>query len=446
MSDLIKTLVGSDVRPKTLGLGGTDLGIWWDMGNGEFGALFGDSFEDNVGRPGWWRSPVGLVSTATDLDSGITFDRALAGGRELLPNAHQKWYEGEVTKIPTDVFVVDGIFCMSYMSVNNWDHGTWETNYAGLAFSADRGETWDDHKLWNNNLVHSDIFQMQSWIVDGNYAYCLSTSNGRHLADGLFIQRAPVGSLSDLSTYEGWGYDKDSRDWKWGRPPSPIITGIFGEPHWRKIEGNWVISVFEPTRYAVTGRVLDGPTGNAYTAPRHDLATGVQFPRLYGGFFHPLSTMDNLHYSISQWGDNADPYHVMQVRGSLPRVVAPPAQNATPSKGITTMTAEESLQNIASELSASAGLPLQENEQGDKLSLRGAFAKVLWKTTKRLRVWGEGTIKRPVTPAQDDDAFGHILSARGELNIVLALLRKAAEKGSPLTVAEHDAVVKEMTK
>lgn len=109
------------------------------------------------------------------------------------------------------------------------------------------------------------------------------------------------------------------------------------------------------------------------------------------------------------------------------------------------MSAEEALQKIAQELSASGDVKLTL-ANGRNVSLRQALAEILWKCNARLAVSGDVNIKRPVAATEGDDQFGHVLSARGELNILIALQRKASELGRLLTVAEHDAVVTAMTK
>lgn len=104
------------------------------------------------------------------------------------------------------------------------------------------------------------------------------------------------------------------------------------------------------------------------------------------------------------------------------------------------MTAEEAVNVIAQELATSNDVELKLGN-GEKVSLRRALAEILWKEVTPLPVHGDPT-PRPVPPEIRDDQYGHVLSARGELNTLLTLGRAAAVKGSPLTGEEYDSIVK----
>lgn len=322
-ASFVRNLVGTSVHPPIAEIGGTDLGIFWDIGDGEFGSLCGDSFQGGPpGSAGWWRSPVLLRSRTTNLDAGITFTGAVGGAsaREIVPNAHQAPYVGEVSKIPNDAFRIGNRQYMSVMSVNNWEHGTWETNYAELHYSDDRGETWHPAGIrWTNNGNHTDVWQMQSWVVDGGYAYLFATSNGRHLFDGIYLSRVPLDHIADRSAYQAWGYRREWwqlwGSWAWGNPASPILSGIFGEPSVRKVENRWVFSVAQAMFNGIVTRTAATPD-TPWTAPKVQVS-GAQWPQCYGGFIHPASTLNDLHLSVSQWNTTTgNPYHVMQFRGS----------------------------------------------------------------------------------------------------------------------------------
>jgi len=321
VASFVKNLIGTTVQPKIGSIGGTDLGIGCQMGNGEVLYLLGDSFEGGApGSRGWWRSPIAVKSDTMGADQDIEITSAIGGrsAKELVPNQHQGWFEGECTKIPNDVFAVGSRLYMSVMSVNNWANGTWETNCTLLAYSEDYGQTWQETApQWWNNGPHTDVFQMQSWVVHEGYAYVFGTSNGRHLQDGIYLQRVPADRVLDLSAYEGWGWTQQT-GWQWGNLPTPILVGCFGEPSVRCVEGTWVLSVFEPPTGNIVTRTAAGPD-RVWSEPQLEL-TQQMVPQLYGGFITPNSTLQNLNLTISQWETQHNSvYHVMQYRTSVAR-------------------------------------------------------------------------------------------------------------------------------
>jgi hypothetical protein len=84
------------------------------------------------------------------------------------------------------------------------------------------------------------------------------------------------------------------------------------EPSVRKIEGTYVYSTLDLGRHAIVTRTTDAPD-RPWTAPKVQVSS-FDYPRCYGGQIHPASTLDNLHFSVSQWTDSQ--YLVKQFRGS----------------------------------------------------------------------------------------------------------------------------------
>ncbi|GAA5068399.1 DUF4185 domain-containing protein [Nocardia callitridis] len=310
----VKNLVGTSCPPLAQ-IGGTDLGVGWRMGNGECAYLLGDTFQGGApGSPGWWRSPLLVKSDFVAPDAEVNITRAVGGrsARELIPNKHQEWYVGEVTQIPNAGFRIGTRQWMSVFSVNNWADETWETNCAALYYSDDYGKTWvDPDRRWWNNPDHTDVLQMQAWEVHDGYAYCFSTSNGRHRTDGLYLQRVAVNQLLDPAKYETW----IDGTWSPGTPTA-TLTGRFGEPSVRRIQGTWVLAVFNPDTANIETRTAPAPYG-----PWSDAKTEVtqeSVPQNYGGFIMPNSTLENLNLAVSQWNTAiGTPYHIMQYRTAV---------------------------------------------------------------------------------------------------------------------------------
>ncbi len=79
-------------------------------------------------------------------------------------------------------------------------------------------------------------------------------------------------------------------------------------------------------------------------------------------------------------------------------------------------------QFLLNELSASAGQPLLDNN-GQKFTLRGAIARILWKVNYLLPL-----TNRPVDPRKVDDLYGHVLSMRMEGLRTQALVAALCER------------------
>lgn len=317
-AEFIKTLTGSGVTTQW-DVNGTDLGIPFILENGSVGYLFGDTFSTAMPSGTNWRSPVGLRSNpgAYPINNGIIFDSAyrVAGENpapELMFNAHDTSGNpgAEYTVIPNDgiAFPETGRQLVSYMSVNNWDNGTWRTNYTGLAFS-DNGNDFirlDDVK-WYNNELGDDPWQMWTMQRYGNYVYIFSTANGRDLEAGVHLRRVHWARMFFKNEYESWNGQSWSR---WGTT-KPIINGRFSELSVRKLGNTWVMAYLDPVSLNIVTRRASSPIG-PWSGPKIQLTSTIE-PNLYGGFIHPYSTPDNLHMMVSVW--TASEYAVKQYKG-----------------------------------------------------------------------------------------------------------------------------------
>ena len=160
------------------GIGGTDLGIMWDNGikddpttpvdEHQILIAFGDTFSSaNPVRTGVWRfntlfrSADDVLNNGLYVPNGTPYDIFSGSPMEkanwsdpILPSPGQPvrppYAIGpEVTIIPTAGVSVpsDNAYgarqYMSFMSVRSWDTpGRWTTNYSGIAYSDDNGQTW----------------------------------------------------------------------------------------------------------------------------------------------------------------------------------------------------------------------------------------------------------------------------------------------------------------
>lgn len=298
---------------------GTDLGIMWESAPGEIATAFGDTVGRGFHPPGGmgmdWRSNVLAFSTDRNLADGMTYDRMVTDDRchaaEVL--ASRKLDNVEVTTIPTSGFALGDRQYLSYMSIRTWNSipGTFFTNYGGIAYSDDHGQSWtkDPYARWDNIFGLAN-FQVSAMVPQGDYVYMFGTPNTRLGAVGL--ARVPKDQLLNTTAYQYW------RDGNWTPvggfgSASPIVDAPAGELSVRfdAARNIWQMSYLDTSKAALVVRESDSPQGVwSEGAPT---VTVLDHPELYGGFIHPWSTGSDLYFTISTWSD----YNVYLMRATL---------------------------------------------------------------------------------------------------------------------------------
>ncbi|MBF6264737.1 DUF4185 domain-containing protein [Nocardia farcinica] len=288
---------------------GTDLGIMWESGPGEVAVAFGDTvgrgFHPPGGMGGDWRSNVLAFSTDRDLSDGMTYDRMVTDSRchaaEVLSS--RKLDNVEITTIPTSGFALGDRQYLSYMSIRTWNSGpgTFYTNYGGIAYSDDRGQTWtkDPHARWDNIFGLAN-FQVSAMVPHGDHVYVFGTPNTRLGAVGL--ARVPADQLLNKTAYQYW------RDGQWtpvggAASATPVVDAPAGELSVRfdASRGVWQMSYLDTARAAIVVREATTPQG-AWSAPTPTVLV-LDYPELYGGFIHPWSSGRDLYFNITTWSD-----------------------------------------------------------------------------------------------------------------------------------------------
>ncbi|MFL5357347.1 DUF4185 domain-containing protein [Archangium sp.] len=297
---------------------GTDLGIMWDKGGGEIFVLFGDTFGNgwcgNGGCGGGWRSNVLARSSDTNLADGLSFSTMIQDtarhAKELLSS--KKVNFDEITVIPTAGVTVGTRHYIHYMSVNNWgDPGKWYTNYSGIAYSDDNGQSWLKHPSakWQNNSTWTNNFQMAAFVKDGGFVYMYATQNGRF--GDVYLARVPQTGLLNITDYRYW----DGNGWSASQAAAaPVATGIAGELSvaYNSYFGRFLMTYLNEHRQAVVMR--DSATLTGPWSGEKVLASGTDYPGLYNGFIHPGSTSGStLYFITSQW----TPYNTFLMRTTL---------------------------------------------------------------------------------------------------------------------------------
>ncbi len=305
---------------------GTDLGIMWDNGQRQVMVAFGDSYGQGWGECGagpaeaGWRSNVLAFSSQTNPQKGLTFsgmiEDATGHAGELLPS--RKVDGDEITVIPTAGISVGARNYLYFMSVNQWmSPGEWRTNYAGVAYSDDNGQTWTAAPgiTWYNSKIWWDNkFQQASVVKDGGYVYMFGTPNGR--AGDAYLARVEENHLLDKADYEYW--DGVSWQLEGEQTATPVVEGPVGEisVQYNSYFKRWLMTYMDESRQAIVLRDAAALTG-PWSAPR-TVVNSASYPGLYGAFIHPwFNQGTDLYFNMSQWCSARVSYNVSFMHASL---------------------------------------------------------------------------------------------------------------------------------
>ncbi|WBB62896.1 DUF4185 domain-containing protein [Streptomyces sp. WMMC500] len=330
-AERVAKLTGPDAINDTIGrweVKATDLGIMWDNGRGQVLTAFGDTHGlgwtgpgGGVGDPATldWRCNTLARSSDRDLGDGMTYtsmaeDRPGHAGELLDCRKSGNDDNGEVTVIPTAAISVGGRQYIHYMSVNHWgEPGHWETNYAGIAYSDDNGETWtkDRRARWQNTPAWDNKFQMAAMVREDGHVYLYGTPNGRY--GDVHLARVPEHRVLEPKAYRYWNGRHWGRDQAAAAPVAADPAGELSVQYSRYL-GKWVMMYLNETRRAIVMRTAPEQTGP--WAPEQIVAHADQYPGLYGSYIHPRSADSGspyLYFTMSQW----DPYNVYLMRTRL---------------------------------------------------------------------------------------------------------------------------------
>lgn len=299
-------------------VGGTDLGVVWEMTPGNYGIFFGDTFGSdftpNPSNPGPnggnWRSNVLAFSDDENLEDGLKINNMATGqngkAREIVLSA--KSGPADFTSIPTAAIRANNIDYVHYFNMRHWD--TWTTNYSGIYKSTDNGQTWtkSDRISFSTN---SNFGQAGYFKKDG-YVYMIGTQTGRN--SPAHVARFREADMENKNNYEFW----DGRVNQWVREnenrATVIISDKVGELSfiYNNKYNKWIIAYFNGDRYNITLRTAEEITG-PWSQP-YELASGWEYAQLYGSYFHPLSVHgDDLYFLMSMWM----PYNVFLMKATI---------------------------------------------------------------------------------------------------------------------------------
>lgn len=316
-----ETLPNPNETKANYALGGTDLGIAWeattDPAHPKVMVLFGDSFDDwggNGGGGGGWRGNVMGISEDTDLSDGLAFTKMIADpatpnyAKELIHSAHNTSGSGDYTTIPTAGISVGDRHYIHYMQIKNWGaNGRWNINFSEIAYSDDEGQTWTNSGVkWPS----ASKFGQAAFLKDGGYVYMFGTPAGRF--DGIYLARVAEADMLDGTKYEYW----NGADWTPNDEAAAvrIVEGPVGELSvaYNSYYDKYIMAYLNEDRAAIALRSSSELTGG--WSGESEIATGEEYPALYGAFIHPWSLQGkDLYFLMSQWV----PYNVFLMHSTL---------------------------------------------------------------------------------------------------------------------------------
>lgn len=289
-------------------VGGTDLGIIWEMQPGKYGIFFGDTygrdFKPNQSNPGpngsSWRCNVLAFSEDTNLADGLSFSSMATNergdAREIVYGGKDASGNGDWTSIPTAAIHANGAEYVHYFNMKNWTG--WVTNYSGMYKSVDAGVTWTKCE----DVIFSSYsnFGQAGYFKKDGFVYMIGTETGRD--SNARLARFLESDIENKNNYEYW--NGSSSQWVKGDENKATVlihdkvgelSFIYNEKHKK-----WIIAYFNADRYNITMRTAEDITG-AWSEP-YEVANGREYPQLYGSFFHPLSANgDDLYFTMSLW-------------------------------------------------------------------------------------------------------------------------------------------------
>lgn len=273
MARLVKELTGPNETGRW-GASAADLGYPAITNMGYTITIFGDTFNDYVGGPGW-RSPVGFRQSNPDIENGIRWDNAIGGdyAKEMIPYTHnvidaKKGIGGlpdGFTNIPNDlIHLPDGRYIMTTFAVRSWGKvnptpgGSWATFHCRMWTSTEtHAENWE--RTWDLEANHENFdfpnqgewshFQNNTMIMFPGepWVYIYGTNEGRWKGGGIHLMRVDWRTMWNRSTYEFWGTAGNTWAWRKGGNTTPILFpsrsdyGI-GELSAQVIDGRVVLS------------------------------------------------------------------------------------------------------------------------------------------------------------------------------------------------------------
>lgn len=314
-------------------VGGTDLGIFWQMKGSKVGIFFGDThgkefIAEKDGKGGGnganWRSNVLAFSSDNHLEDGIKIDsmaldengsaREICAGGKTNPQKYN-------TSIPTAAIRVNNTDYVHYMNIYDWagGKGRWLTNFSSLYASTDDGKTWTR----KNEVTFSgnSNFSQVCYAKKDGYVLMIGSLSGR--GGSGYLARIKEKNMLNINQYEYW--NDDQKKWIKGdeSKATVVIPGPIGEASllFHKKYKRWIIaysydSAYDPTAKSKFHAMVyrDADEINGTWSDLKVLADVNQFKGLYCPYIYPLKdNEDQLYFTMSQW----EPYNVYLMKADI---------------------------------------------------------------------------------------------------------------------------------
>lgn len=221
----------------------------------------------------------------------------------------------EITTLPTSGISIGGRQYMSYASIRRYGPapGSWTSNYAGIAVSDDNGKTWRKSKsaFWTNSGA-GRVFQMPALVRRGDTVYMFGTEQGR--VGGVYVAKVAASKILDRGAYRYWTNGR----WVQGLrgEPSPVVSGGVGEVsvQYSPSVRQWLMIATDVFNNGIVLRQANSPVGPWSKA--RVIASGKNYPSIYGANIHPWSSGNDLYFTMSQWSS----YNVYLMHATVTRV------------------------------------------------------------------------------------------------------------------------------
>lgn len=321
-SDVIEKITGPDSLNEDLcsahGVGGTDLGIPFELPDGRMMLLYGDTFSGQ-NMQGIWHSNFMAITSDDKLSDGLTFDELVYNEdtNQVIPFAEGRHQGGnefdknvEVTKIPTGGISIGDDAYIFYMSIRYWGvGGSWVvTNSQCVKATDNTYKVWEpvaSLKWTEDELYYAGQIYPFYNPKDSEHIYFTSIPGGRN--DGAVMFRVDVEDFENRDEYEyltsnnGWTKGDEGMK-KLHANPHYVLSPTVAEPSiiYSEYLDKFVYCTLKGTSIVLaTADDVIGPYSDVYP-----ICNGSEYPGLYGGFLHENFTDTDgqrLYLQLSRW-------------------------------------------------------------------------------------------------------------------------------------------------